>query len=70
MIIYNSMIIWVAVIGIIYNFIHPEHRIEQRDSDNPAIRKVRFSTSLDQYEKQFADLIYDSISTEFGRLAL
>jgi len=44
--------------------------LEQRDSDNPAIRKVRFSTSLDQYEKQFADLIYDSISTEFGRLAL
>ena len=33
MIIYNSMIIWVAIIGIIYNFIHPEHRIEQRDSD-------------------------------------
>ncbi len=33
MIIYNSMIIWVAIIGIIYSFVHPDNRIKQRDSD-------------------------------------
>lgn len=44
--------------------------LEQKDSGNPAIRKVRFSTALEQYSNQLANLIYDSRTTEFGRLAL
>lgn len=44
--------------------------LEQKSRGNPSVRKVRFSTSFDQSLNQYADLICESNSTEFGRLAL
>ena len=42
--------------------------MEQKYDEKPEVRKIRFSTVLDQYKDQFIHLILDSGTTEFGRL--